>query len=430
MSVPEIRQEHTSSYYAATANDPTRYPELTGAHSVDVCVVGAGFSGVATALTLAERGYAVALLEANRVGWGASGRNGGQLIHGFSKDYKLAQELGPGHEEIIWNMAWRGHDIIHERIERYGIECDLVPGFLEVAAKDSHMSGLEAQYQQFERFGHAWGYELLDADATAKVTGTNRYRGALLTLRNGHLQPLNLCLGEARAAASLGVSIFEQSPAEYIVYGDRPRVVTAKGHVEASHVVLAGNAYHRLEPRHLSGYVFAAGSYIIATEPLDKAMREKVNPCGYAVCDTNEIVDYYRTTVDGRMLYGGRCNYSGRDPKDITAAIKPRMLNLYPQLEDVEVEFEWGGKIGIVLNRVPMLGRIEDNVFYVQGYSGHGVNATHIMGEILADAICGTTERFDMFARIKHMRIPGSQWLGNQMLAMGMLYYRFRDWLS
>ena len=364
------------------------------------------------------------------MGWGASGRNGGQLIHGFSKDYKIVEKLGENAEEIVWNMAWRGHDIIHERVGKYGIECDLVSGYIEVATKDSHVAELEDQHRLFQRFGHAYEYRLLDAAETAETLGTECYRGSLLTMRNGHLHTLDLCAGEARAAAGLGARVFEMSPVLRIEYGDRPRVVTDKGAVQAAHVVLAGNAYHRLEPKHLSGLVFPAGSYVIATEPLGDPLSQRVNPHKLAVCDTNEIVDYYRTTPDGRMLYGGRCNYSGRDPRDITAAIRPRMLNVYPQLADARIEYEWGGKIGIVLNRIPMLGRIEGNVYYVQGFSGHGVNATHIMGEITADAICGTAEKFDIFARIEHLRVPGTQWFGNQMLAMGMLYYRLKDWLS
>lgn len=430
MAALETRQEHTASYYAATATYPDRYPELDGPVDADVCVVGAGFTGVSTAFELAERGYSVVLIEANRVGWGASGRNGGQLIHGFSKDYKLAEQFGPEADALIWDMAWRGHDIIYDRVERFGIDCDLTPGYLEVASKPSHVAELEDQYRRMQRFSHPHEYRLLDAHETAEKIGTDRFHGGLLSMRNGHVHTLNLCAGEARAAAGLGVRVFEMSPATRVIYGDRPRVLTAKGEVRAAHVVLAGNAYHRLEPKHLSGLVFPAGSYVIATEPLSDGLRQQVNPHKLAVCDTNEIVDYFRSTPDGRVMYGGRCNYSGRDPRDITASIRPRMLAVFPQLANARVEYEWGGKIGIVLNRIPMLGRIEGNVYYVQGFSGHGVNATHIMGEITADAITGTAEKFDMFARIRHIRIPGTQWFGNQMLAMGMLYYRLKDWLS
>ncbi|MDH5345688.1 MAG: FAD-binding oxidoreductase, partial [Gammaproteobacteria bacterium] len=232
---------------------------------------------------------------------------------------------------------------------------------------------------------------------------------------------------EAQAAASLGVRIFEQSPVVDIEHGVRPKVKTASGHVVADAVVLAGNAYSRFEPKYLSNLVFPAGSYLIATEPLQEDVASRINRQDVAVCDLNDIVDYYRLSADRRLLYGGACNYSGWDPSSICSYIQPRMLKIYPELKDVKIEFEWGGKIGIVLNRIPALGRIRGNVYYCQGYSGHGVNASHIMGEIVADAIGGTLEKFDLFANIRHFRMPGSQWLGSQIIALGMLYYRLQD---
>jgi glycine/D-amino acid oxidase-like deaminating enzyme len=245
--------------------------------------------------------------------------------------------------------------------------------------------------------------------------------------RDGHLHPLNLCIGEARAAHNLGVQIFEQSPVTGIKHGKRPRVETAQGYVEADAVILAGNAYSQFEPQHLSNLVFPAGSYIIATEPLGDSVAESINKQDVAVCDLNEVVDYYRLSADKRLLYGGACNYSGRDPRSIKAFILPRLLKVYPQLKDVRIDYEWGGKIGIVLRRIPTVGRINNNVYYCQGYSGHGVCPTHVMGEVMADAVGGTMEKFDLFADIKHFRIPGSQWFGNQIIALGMLYYKMKD---
>jgi glycine/D-amino acid oxidase-like deaminating enzyme len=238
---------------------------------------------------------------------------------------------------------------------------------------------------------------------------------------------LNLCIGEARAARSLGARIFEQSPVTDIVHGEKPRVRTEKGSVTADTIVLAGNAYHTLEARHLSGLTFPAGSYVIATEPLSDEVQKQINPLDVAICDMNEVVDYYRMSADGRMLFGGRCNYSGRDPSSIKRVMAPRMVELYPQLKDARIDYEWGGKISIVINRIPLLGRIDKNIFYSQGYSGHGINATHVAGEIVADAIGGTMEKFDMFERVRHIRFPMGQWLGNQMVALGMIYYRMRD---
>ena len=423
------KQEHTKSYYAATVNEVTDYPELEGTVAADICVVGAGFTGVATALTLAERGYSVALVEANRVGWGASGRNGGQLINGISGLGRIRKKHGDGIADMLWDLRWRGNDIIHERVEKYGIDCDLKGGFIETALKPRQVADLEEYAAEMEAHNHPYPYELWDREKTRELLGTDAYVGGFVSYRDGHLHPLNLCIGEARAAAGLGVRIFEQSPVTGIEHGRRSMVKTANGQVEAEAVVLAGNAYHLLEPKHLSNLTFPAGSYIIGTEPLSDQLVAEINPRDLAVCDLNEVVDYYRLSADKRMLYGGRCNYSGREPASIKAAILPRMLKIYPQLKDVRIDFEWGGMIGIVLNRVPALGRINNNVYYCQGYSGHGVNATHIMGELTADAIGGTMEKFDLFADMDHFRIPGSQWVGNQIIALGMLYFRLKDML-
>jgi gamma-glutamylputrescine oxidase len=421
------KQEHTGSYYAATANETTQYPALEGAETADVCVVGAGFTGVATALTLAERGYAVALVEANRVGWGASGRNGGQLISGISGMEKIRKKHGDGIADMLWDLKWRGNDIVIERVEKYGIECDLKQGFVEVACKPRHMGYIDEYYENWQQHNHPYPYEIWDREKTRDMLGTDAYIGAFASYRDGHLHPLNLCIGEARAAEKLGVRIFEQSPVTGIEHGARPKVKTTNGHIEADAVVLAGNAYSQFEPKHLSNLVFPAGSYIVATEPLSADVIERINPGDVAVCDLNEVVDYYRLSADKRLLYGGACNYSGRDPASIAGYIVPRMLKIYPELQGVRIDYEWGGKIGIVLNRIPAVGRIQGNVYYCQGYSGHGVNATHIMGEIMAEAIGGTMEKFDLFAGMDHFRIPGSQWLGNQIIALGMLYYKLMD---
>ena len=421
------QQEHTRSYYAATANDATDYPALAGSETADVCVVGAGFTGIATALTLAERGYSVAVVEANRVGWGASGRNGGQLIHGMRGLDKIEAKHGDRIADLVWDMRWRGNDIVRERVRKYSIDCDLKDGYVEVAMSPRQVADIEKAAAERAKRNFPYRYEVWDRQDTREKLGTDAFHGGFACFRDGHLHPLNLCIGEARAAADLGVRIFEQSPVLDIEHGKRPKVVTASGQVSADAVVLAGNAYSRLEPRQLSNLVYPAGSYIIATEPLPEALVGEINPEDVAVCDLNMIVDYYRLSADRRLLYGGACNYSGRDPANIEAYIRPRMERIYPQLKGVRVEFEWGGNIGIVLNRVIAVGRLDGNVYYCQGYSGHGVCGTHLMGEVMADAVAGTMERFDLFAGMKPLRLPGPRWVGNQLIALGMLYYRLRD---
>ena len=251
----------------------------------------------------------------------------------------------------------------------------------------------------------------------------------IIDRRSGHLHGLNLCLGEARAAANLGVRIFEETPAVALEGGAKPWVKTERGRVEAETVVIGGEIFDNFDQPRLKGLMLPTGSYIIATEPLSDAVVAAINPQDLAVADSNVVVDYFRLSADRRMLFGGRCNYSNRDPTDIGASIRPRMIEIFPQLADAKIDFAWGGRIAIIVDRVPAIGRLAPNLYFLQGYCGHGVNASHIAAEIVSDAICGTTERFDLFDRIRHVRLPLSDLFGNQMLALGMLYYRLRDLL-
>jgi glycine/D-amino acid oxidase-like deaminating enzyme len=420
---------HVKSYYAATANDDTRYPSLEGTITADVCVVGGGFSGIATALSLAERGYRVVVIEAHRVGWGASGRNGGQMIAGISGEARIESQLGDAGRRLLSEIRYLGHDIIERRVERHQIRCDLKHGWMEVAARPRHMDGLRAYVDERRTAGDGDQLELVEADDMDRVIGSRLYHGAMVDRRSGHLHPLNLCLGEARAAAGLGVRIFEESPVTEVQGGDKPFAATERGRVEASSIVLAGYGDPAFQTGPLRGLLFPTGSYIVATEPLPEAVAEAIIPHDLAVADSNVVLDYFRLSADRRLLFGGRCNYSNRDPRDIRETLRPRMIDVFPQLEGVELDYAWGGKIDIVLSRVPAIGRREPNVYYMQGYCGHGVNATHIAGEIVADAIAGTMEKLDLFEKIRHVRLPVGQFLGNQMLALGMLYYRLRDLL-
>jgi len=422
-------EPHCSSYYAATRNDDAEYPSLSGDTETDVCVIGAGFTGISTALTLAERGYRVTVLEQNKVGWGASGRNGGQIIGGMSGEANLLKRWGEEAADTIFDLGYRGHEIIEQRVEKYGIECDLKHGYIDVAVKPRQVADHHQWYEELCQRGMEQHLRLLNRDEVRSALGTDIYHGGMINNRNGHVHPLNLCLGEARAAAGLGVKIHEETPVTGINHGPKAVVTTGAGKVTAYFVVIAGNAYHRLEQRSLSGLVFPAGSYILATEPLSEQEVAQINPLDLAVCDQNEVVDYYRLSADKRLLFGGRCNYSGRVPRSIEASMLPRMHHAYPQLAKKRVDYAWGGNIGIVVNRVPLMGRVSDNVFYAMGYSGHGVNMTHVFGEIMADTVTGTLEKFDIFAEVGHRRIPFGRWFGSQMVALGMLYYRMKDLL-
>jgi gamma-glutamylputrescine oxidase len=422
-----VAETHTDSYYAASRNWETRYPVLQESIETDICICGGGFTGIATALSLAERGYSVVVLEQHCISWGASGRNGGQIIGGFSGESLMVKRLGKEVSDVLWDIGWRGNDIIRERVEKYDIDCDLKWGYIDVALKQRHMDDFRSFHEELVERGFGDDVRVVEREEIRSVVGTDSYLGGLINNRNGHLHPLNLCIGEARAAENLGVRIFEGSEVLDIQHGAKPVVKTAGGQVKANTVVMAGNAYQHLEMKRLGGLVFPAGSYIIATEPLTEAEAAEINPLDMAFCDPNNVLDYFRLSADRRLLFGGRCNYSGRVPASIKATMEPRMHKIFPQLRGKRIDFEWGGNIGIVVNRVPLIGRLESNVYHAIGYSGHGVNVTHAMGEIVADAIDGNSEKLEMFEQIKHTRIPFSRTFGSQMVALGMLYFRALD---
>lgn len=421
--------EHVRSWYAATARSAPLRPPLAGDHEADVCIVGGGFSGVAAALTLAERGRRVILLESQRIGWGASGRNGGQVLSGWSGEGEMARQIGPEAEEFLRRTRYRGHEIIEERITTYGIDCDYVHGAATVALNGKQMQALAAEYDDAKAQGAAGHLELIDKEGLRRHVATDAYCGGLIDRRAAHCHPLNLCLGEARAAESLGVRIFEDAKAEEVVHGEIALVRTAKGVVRAKAVILAGNAYHRLEQKRLGGYMLPAQTFMIATAPLGARARE-VLPGNLAICDANWVLDYFRRTTDDRILFGGRCTYSNREIIDIEGSLLPRLKRILPQLSDARVDFAWGGAIGIPLNRVPLIGEVGRNIFYVQGYSGHGVNCSHIAAEMLADAIDARREGVDLFEAVRHFRIPAADVVGNPMLALGMSWFRMRDALG
>ncbi|PMR72278.1 NAD(P)/FAD-dependent oxidoreductase [Billgrantia endophytica] len=418
------------SYYSATIHQESDYPGLTGEHRVDVAIIGGGFTGVATAVELTERGYRVAIVEANKIGWGASGRNGGQVTGSLSGEAamrkQMRQRLGEGADDFVWDLRWRGQRLIRQRVERYGIVCDLKRGHLQAAWKPSHMKALHADYDACQARGMESDVELLDAGRVREYLPTDCYHGGLLNRYNLHLHPLNLCLGEARAAADGGALIFEHSPVEHIDHGPNPAVMTAMGVVHADRVLLAGNAYHRLERRRLGGKLFPASLGIVATEPLGE-LANAINPHDLAVYDCRFVLDYYRLTADGRLLFGGGANYSGKDSSDIAAELRPRLEATFPRLKGVRVDFAWQGMAGIVVNRIPMLGQLSDNVYYAQGYSGHGIATSHIVGEIMAKAIAGHMEEFDTFAACRHIKVPFGERLGNPLLAAGMWYYQLLE---
>jgi len=431
MSAPVQRSQHTASYYAASSLPQPDHPVLQGELVADVCVVGGGFSGLNTALELAERGMSVVLLEAHKIGWGASGRNGGQLIRGVG--HGLEQFEGVVGKDGVRQMKLMGLEaveIVRQRVERFNIACDLTWGYCDLANKPRDLEGFAEEAQELRDLGYRHETRLLQASEVRTVVGADRYMGGLIDMGSGHLHPLNLALGEAAAAAQLGVKLFEHSAVRRIDYGPEVRVHTALGTVRAKTLVLGCNAYLKdLNPQ-LSGKVLPAGSYIIATEPLTEAQAHALLPQNMAVCDQRVALDYYRLSADRRLLFGGACHYSGRDPQDIGAYMRPKMLDVFPHLKEVKIDYQWGGMIGIGANRLPQIGRLPDqpNVYYAQAYSGHGVNATHLAGKLLAEAISGQQSTgFDLFNNVPHITFPGGKYLRSPLLALGMLWHRLKE---
>ena len=431
MNAPVQRSQHTASYYAASSLPQPDHPVLQGEHVADVCVVGGGFSGLNTALELAERGMSVVLLEAHKIGWGASGRNGGQLIRGVGHGLEQFEGIiGKDGVRQMKLMGLEAVEIVRQRVERFNIPCDLTWGYCDLANKPRDLEGFAEEAEALRGLGYRHELRLLQANEVRSVVGSDRYVGGLVDMGSGHLHPLNLALGEAAAAAQLGVRLFEHSAVTRIDYGPEVRVHTAQGTVRAKSLVLGCNAYLKdLNPQ-LSGKVLPAGSYIIATEPLSEAQAHALLPQNMAVCDQRVALDYYRLSADRRLLFGGACHYSGRDPQDIGAYMRPKMLDVFPHLANVKIDYQWGGMIGIGANRLPQIGRLPDqpNVYYAQAYSGHGVNATHLAGKLLAEAISGQhSDGFDLFGQVPHITFPGGKYLRSPLLALGMLWHRLKE---
>ncbi len=428
LKAPVHTPDHADSYYAATKNWQTDYPQLLDHATYDVCIVGGGFTGVATALELAEQGYGVAVLEARKVGWGASGRNGGQLIRGIGEaPEQFVNQIGQEGVAAIHQMGVEAVEIVRERVRQFDIQCDLKMGYMDAAIKPRQLADITDNYVALKQRNYPHRLLLLHEQGVQEYVNSKRYIGGMVDMGSGHLHPLNLCLGEARVAQQLGVQFFEQSPVVNIIKRNRPQVITDKGSITCEFVVLAGNAYlGNLEPK-IGKKVLPAGSYMIATEKLEDHLWQSLMPNDCAVCDTSIALDYFRLSADKRLLFGGLCNYSGRDPRSIVSSLRPKMIKVFPQLASTAIEFQWGGMIGIGANRMPQIGRLETNIYYAQAYSGHGVNASHMAGRVVAEAICQQSRRIDTFARIRHMTFPGGLYLRSPLLALGMLWHRLKE---
>ncbi|HDS1117428.1 TPA: FAD-binding oxidoreductase [Pluralibacter gergoviae] len=423
--------EHTGSYYAASANKHDPFPTLSESLTCDVCIVGGGYTGLSSALHLAEQGYDVVVLEAARIGFGASGRNGGQLVNSYSRDIDVIERTyGADAAKMLGSMMFEGAEIIRERIRRYQIACDYRPGGPFVAMNHRQLETLEEQKANWERYGNTQ-LALLDANELRREVNSDRYVGGLLDRSGGHIHPLNLALGEAEAIRLNGGRVYEQSPVTNIAHTNPAVVTTEKGQVTARYVIVAGNAYlgDKLEPL-LAKRSMPCGTQVVATAPLGDEVARSLLPNNYCVEDCNYLLDYYRLTADNRLLYGGGVVYGARDPDDIERLVVPNLLKTFPQLKGVKIDYRWTGNFLLTLSRMPQFGRLENNIYYMQGYSGHGVTCTHLAGKLISELLRGDAERFDAFAKLPHYPFPGGRTLRIPFTAMGAAYYSLRDRLG
>lgn len=425
---PSTPSTYPPSYYADTAVGMQAHPQLTTETKCDVCIVGAGYTGLSAALHLAKKGYRVIVLESQRVGWGASGRNGGQLGSTHRKtQHELEHMLGKEAAKGMWELAKESIATVKDIIDTYKIECDLTPGIIHAAWKKDDIEELE---EEFDSLTNHYGYdqlEMLDRTHMREQVGSTRYWAGLLDKGSAHLHPLNYALGLARAAQSHGAQIYENSAVTEITHTDPATVKTATGTVTASHVLLACNGYLGNLEKRVNGFIMPINNFIIATEPLGKEQARALIRDNVAIADTKFVIDYYRLSADNRLLFGGGENYSPRFPKDIANFVRKPMLRVFPQLKDTKIDYAWGGTLALTLNRMPHFGHLKPNIVYAHGYSGQGINMATLGGKLAAEAISGTAERFDMMANVPIHKFPGGTLLRYPGMVAGMLFYALQD---
>ena len=424
-------EEHLTrgSYYLASAGAADTHPSLQEAVDCDVCIVGAGLAGLSAALDLSRAGMSVVVLEAERVGWGASGRNGGQALNGLACDLSVVRaQLGDDAARAVWNMTLEAVELIHERRRAHAIDCHWQAGYLSAAIGRRKAAELQQWVDDQHRDYGCTDLQFVPAAEVGNWISSTRYAALAYDPKGGHLHPLLYTRGLARAAVQAGVHIFEQSRVIRTQTGATGRQWhTAQGLVRSRFGVLAGNVYlDDLMPR-IRDRIMPVGTFIAASASMGEARANALIPSRAAICDTQFVLDYFRLSADHRMLFGGRVSYSTVAPRDLAASMRDRMLRVFPQLSDLPVEFAWGGYVDITMNRAPDFGRIDPHTYYLQGFSGHGLALTGIAGRIAAEAITGQASRFDLFARLRHRAFPGGRALRTPALVLAMAWFRLRD---
>ncbi|WP_284760183.1 FAD-binding oxidoreductase [Agrobacterium sp. fls2-241-TYG-188a] len=421
---------HTSSWYAASANDKRVRPSLEGEETADICIIGAGFTGLSAALEMADQGFSVIVLEGERIGFGASGRNGGQIVNGYSRDLEtIAGRYGREKAVQLGEMSLEGGEIIRQRVRKYGIDCDLVDGGFFAAFTSKQIKEMETNKSNWEKHGHS-GLEMVSKAEVGKYVKSDRYAGGMIDRFGGHIHPLNYVLGEASAIESLNGRIFENSRVVSVEKGAQVTVRTDRGSVKAKYLLVCGNAYLGGLLPEIGERMMPVSSQVMATEPLDQGLIEDLLPANYCVEDANYILDYYRRTSDNRLLYGGGIGYGGSDPADLTGVIRPNMLKTFPQLKNTRIDFAWSGNFALTLTRVPHIGRLSENIYFSHGDSGHGVTTTQLLGKILGEAVAGHAGRFDVWSSLPNYPFPGGKTFRVPLTMLGAWWYGLRDRLG
>lgn len=422
---------HTTSYYAASANPSPIRPPLQGAQEFDICIVGAGYSGLSAGLHLAEKGHNVAIVEGAQVGWGASGRNGGQIVNGLNASLQtIEKRYGKDTASFVAGLVQEGGQIIRERVKTYDIRCDLKDGNIFAGLTAAHMRELEERRTLWADYGIR-NQDMLSKHELREKVGSDLYAGGMIDHSGGHMHPLNLALGEAEAFEKNGGTIFEHSP---VITADtesaRPSVTTAQGKITCKTLILCGNAYLGHVVPDLTARVMPVSTQVMATKPLGDDLAKSLLPSDECVEDIRYILDYYRMSADKRLLFGGGTVYGGTDPRDIVAKLQPNLDKVFPQLKGVQIDYAWSGNFALSFSRVPQMGRLGASTYFAHGYSGHGVTGSHLFGRILSEAVDSDLSRFDVFAKVPWYPFPGGRMFRVPYSMIGSWWYALRDRLG
>lgn len=420
--------EYPKSYYVASANTAASYPQAEGEISADVCVVGGGYSGLSTALHLARKGMQVVLLEANRIGSGASGRNGGQVGTGQRvEQVELEKQVGLESAKVLWDMGLESVQLVKDLIAESNTDCEFVPGVIHADHRKRYTRDSQHFVEHLQKHYHYEQIRFLDANGIKNEVGSPDYHSGSLDLGSGHLHPLKYVLALAKLAQEAGVKIYEQSRMTAYKKGQRVQVQTHKANISAEHVVLGLNGYHNNVNKALTSHVMPINNFICATEPLDQDFAQSLIRNNYAVADSRFVINYFRLSKDNRMLFGGGESYGYQFPRDIRAKVRKPMLTIFPQLKNTAIDYAWGGTLGITRSRLPHFERLDHNLLSIAGFSGHGIAMASLAGKMAAEAIAGQAQGFDVIKQLPLSSFPGGALLRYPALVAGMVWYSMLD---